>query len=176
MSKERTSKSTKGDPPEARTPAFRAFLREVETKFGKLRRVTARDVPMWAVSAPKLEQVGIWARKARAVGGAATLYYEAGEPEIRIVAGKLSQLTALFSAKLYESGKLAQAVQSLDDASGVTFDYIADNDAFYLRLARPCVRPDVFAKAFGEVFVGTKGIQTALRRREWLGGARRQAD
>jgi hypothetical protein len=155
------------------TPAFRAFLREVEGKFGKLRRVNAFDVEMWAVPAPKLEQVGVWAKKARAVGGAATIYFENGESELRIVFGPVSRLTALFSAKLYEPGELTQIVQSLDDASGVTFDYIADFGAFYLRLARPCVRPDVFAKVFGQIFGGARGIQAALRKRVWARGAER---
>jgi hypothetical protein len=157
-----------GNPPEARTPAFRAFLRELEAAFGKARRVTAYDVEMWAFDAPRLAKTGGWSRKARGVGGAAALFLVGDARELRVVVGPVSRLTALFSARLHESGDLTSAVDGLDHAAGVSFDWIRDDDSFQLRLARPFSRLDVFAKAFGDIFGGTRAIHAALRKRVWL--------
>ena len=152
---------------ESITPAFRAFLRELEGTFGTSRRETAHDVEMWAFAAPKLAKTGTWSGKARKVGGAACLFYAGDARELRVVTGSVSRLTALFSARLYEPRELTSTVDGLDHAAGVSFDWIRDDDSFQLRLARSFSRLDVFAKAFGDIFGGARAIHAALRKRVW---------
>jgi hypothetical protein len=149
------------------TPAFRAFLRELEGPFGKPRRVSAHDVEMWAFAAPELAKTGAWSAKARKVGGAACAFHAGETRELRVATGSVARLTALFSTRLYEPRQVTRDIEGLDHAAGVSFDWICDDGSFQLRLLRPFSRLDVFAKAFGDTFGKPRAIHAALRKRVW---------
>jgi hypothetical protein len=153
----------------ARRPAFRAFLREAEAAFGPPTKVRACDVSTWSFTAPKLRTAGSWAKQARDVGAAATIYFpEPAVPTLRVVAGPVSMLVALLDWNLYGPETLRTAIQTLDHAAGLSFDWIGPGEQFSIRLARAPARPEAHAKALAEELGGAREITAALRKRAWI--------
>jgi hypothetical protein len=154
--------------------AFQAFVRRLTKELGAPRKARACDRAQRAFRAPSDERCAALIAEARRSRAAATLYLAPWGRELRVVAGRVGGLAALFDWNIYGPGRLEPALDALDEAAGLTIDYIGDEEWFSLHLDRVPRRPASHGKAitrgFGYGARSQRDITTRLKARAWIVG------
>lgn len=151
-------------------PAYRAFVRRLTKELGKPRAARACDRKQLAFRAPSDERCAELIQEARRSAASATLYLARWGRELRVIAGRVGPLAALFEWNLYGPGALEPALDALDRDAGLTIDYIgwaADTFSFSLdrrpRRERLAAVNDVF-------FINRAGLARQQRARRFAVG------
>ncbi|MBL0220221.1 MAG: hypothetical protein IPQ07_40920 [Myxococcales bacterium] len=116
-----------------RAPKFQVFLDQLTRELGKPRIPKTLRCRMRAFRAPDDARCLELVQQARAAGGAATLYLAPWARELRVVAGRVSQLAELFLGP----HELEAVFDALDRDAGLTLEYVAtDIEQYSLRIDR----------------------------------------
>jgi hypothetical protein len=105
-------------------PSYKAFVRRLTAELGRPRQAGACDRRQLAFRAPSDERCAELIQEARRSGASATLYLARWGRELRVVAGRVGQLAALFDWEMYGMGTFEPALDALDRDAGVTIDYV----------------------------------------------------
>ena len=157
-----------------KNPRFQTFVRRLTKELGAPRKARACDRAQRAFRAPSDERCAELIADARRSHAAATLYLAPWGRELRVVAGRVGGLAALFDWNIYGPGLLEPALDELDADAGLTIDYICNEDWFSLHLERLPRRAvalgKAIAKGFGYGERSRRDITTHLKSRAWVVG------
>jgi hypothetical protein len=153
---------------------FQAFVRRLTKELGAPRKARACDRAQRAFHAPSDERCAELIAEAHRSHAAATLYLAPWGRELRVVAGRVGGLAALFDWNIYGPGLLEPALDELDADAGLTIDYMWNEDWFSLHLDRVPRRAvslgKAIAKGFGYGERSRREITTCLKARAWVVG------
>lgn len=136
----------------AKAPGFRALVAALTESFGNPEPFRQHDVDFLLFRAPRRTRVAAeWIARARAAGGAATLYDDGRA--LALVAGPLSGLLAAFYWDTWSRRECRVAIDMLDRASDAQLAIIDTvRERFELTLARVPANVDAHAKRLLRAF------------------------
>jgi hypothetical protein len=167
-------------------PAYKRFHRRLVAELGRPRRARANGRAVPAFRAPSDQRCAELIEEAKRSGASATLFLTPWGRELRVVAGPVSQLAALWDAETFgtntgayvlaeldDRGPFERALEALDVDAGLTIEYVGFYGRFFsLRLERRPRRTS-YLDALSEAFdVGKPWLAARLRTRSLTIGDR----
>ena len=153
-------------------PEFKKFVGRTTRELGSPRRAMACDQRQRAFPAPGDTRCAELIQEARASGASATLFLAPWGRELRVIAGRVGKLAALFDWSAFGPGTLEPALDALDRDAGLTLDHVwYGASEFSLHLDRVPKRVATYAAVLANHLDAFKApVVAALRARVWTVG------